>query len=112
MTRNVYGTYTARCSRHVWTQYGFFSERRLLGLDREQYRIYSGRGGRRADRLTARACLLGVIAIVCFILLVTGRGGSFLMAVTAALLAWGIGCAVGAKRAQMARYARCGYYYY
>ena len=27
----------------------------------------------------------------------------------AALLAWSIGCAVGAKRAQMARYVRCGY---
>ena len=41
--------------------------------------------------------------------LLSGHGGSLLVLLTAALLAWSIGCAVGAKRAQMARYVRCGY---
>lgn len=109
MTRNVYGTYTARCEKHPAALYEYLPERQRLGLDREQYRIYSGRGGRRSDRLTFRACCLGVLALTGFALLLSGHGGSLLVLLTAALLAWSIGCAVGAKRAQMARYARCGY---
>ncbi len=111
MTRNLYGTYTARCDRHTGALYPYLTRRRRLGLDREQYRIYSGRGGRRADRFTLFACAHGAAALACIAFLLAGRGGAGLVVLTGALLAAAIYCAAAAKRAQLARYARCGYYY-
>lgn len=110
LTRNLYGTYSARCDRRAGALYPYMTRRRRLGLDREQYRIYSGRGGRRADRFTLSACAHGAAALACIAFLLAGYGGAGLVVLTGAMLAAAIYCAVAAKRAQMARYARCGYY--
>ena len=57
------------------------------------------------------ACAHGAAALACIAFLLAGRGGAGLVVLTGALLAAAIYCAAAAKRAQLARYARCGYYY-
>ena len=110
MSRNLCATYTCHYGDYHLGASSKIERQTQKRLSPRQYQIYSGRGGRRSDRVAGRACVSCALGAVCAACAALGPGGPALLVCGCVLLALGAVQALKARRLTLAWRMRCAYY--